>query len=85
MGTEATGRWSAEAAWGLPAFRERFTGSPHLGLGLQDTGRDLAIGWRLAPAGAHAPDLSFDVKAMRLERAGATPDHGLELNLEARW
>ena len=85
MGTEATGRWSAEAAWGLPAFRERFTGSPHLGVGLQDTGRDLAVGWRLAPAGIHAPDLSFDVKAMRLERAGATPDHGLELNLEARW
>ena len=85
MGTEATGRWSAEAAWGLPAFRERFTGSPHLGVGLRDTGRDLAIGWRLAPAGAHAPDLSFDVKAMRLERAGAVPDHGLELNLEARW
>ena len=86
-GTEATGtgRWAAEAAWGLPAFRERFTGSPHLGVGLQDTGRDLAIGWRLAPAGTHAPDLSFDVKAMRLERAGTTPDHGLEMNLEARW
>ena len=86
-GTQATGtgRWAAEAAWGLPAFRERFTGSPHLGVGLQDTGRDLAVGWRLTPAGAHAPDLSFDVKAMRLERADATPDHGLEMNLEARW
>ena len=32
MGTQAGGRWSAEAAWGLPAFRERFTGSPHLRL-----------------------------------------------------
>ena len=85
MGTESTGRWAAEAAWGLPAFRERFTGSPHLGVGLQDTGRDLAVGWRLTPAGLHAPDLSFDVKAMRLERDGATPDHGLEMNLEARW
>ena len=84
-GTESTGRWAAEAAWGLPAFRERFTGSPHLGVGLQDTGRDLAVGWRLTPAGAHAPDLSFDVKAMRLERDGTTPDHGLEMNLEARW
>ena len=86
-GTEATGtgRWSAEAAWGLPAFRERFTGSPHLGVGLQDTGRDLAVGWRLAPAGTHAPDLSFDVKATRIESAGTTPDHGLEMNLEARW
>ena len=84
-GTEASRRWAAQAAWGLPAFRERFTGSPHLGLGLHDTGRDLAIGWRLAPAGANAPDLSFDVKAIRLENANATPDHGLELNLKAQW
>ena len=54
-GTEASRRWAAQAAWGLPAFRERFTGSPHLGLGVHDTGRDLAIGWRLAPAGLQCP------------------------------
>ena len=56
-----------QAAWGLPVFGGGFTGSPHVGYGLTDDGRDYSLGWRLAPAGPQAPELSLGVKATRRE------------------
>ena len=46
----AESRWVAEAAYGLPVFGGRFTGSPHMGLGLATGARDYTLGWRLEPA-----------------------------------
>ena len=40
----ATARWQAEAAYGFPAFSGRFTGSPHMGLGLATGARDYSLG-----------------------------------------
>ena len=45
-GSEATRRWTAEAAYGLPAFGGRYTASPHAGLGLSTGTRDYTLGWR---------------------------------------
>ena len=64
-GSEATSRWAVEAAYGFPGFGGRFTGSPHVGLGLSTGARDYSLGWRLAPEAAPAPDLSFGLKAIR--------------------
>ena len=80
----ATARWQAEAAYGFPAFSGRFTGSPHMGLGLATGARDYSLGWRLTPA-ANAPDLSFGIRATRRESDAAAPEHTLGLEINARW
>ena len=83
---EATARWTAEAAYGFPAFGGRFTGSPHVGLGLATATRDYTLGWRLAPAAnANAPDLSFGAKAMRRESETAQPEHSIGFEATFRW
>ena len=61
------GRWTAEAGWGLPAFGEGFTGSPHVRYGLSGIARDYGVGWRLASESRAARRLSLDVLATRRE------------------
>ncbi len=83
---EATARWRAEAAYGFPALSGRFTGSPHVGLGLATAARDYSVGWRLAPAAnANAPDISFGVRATRRESDGTVPEHSVGFEAIARW
>ncbi len=84
-GSEATSRWAVEAAYGLPAFGGRWTGSPHAGLGLATGVRDWSLGWRLTPEGASAPDLSFGVKVTRRESGTARAEHGIGVDLAIRW
>ncbi len=81
---DATARWHAEAAYGFPALGGRFTGSPHVGLGLATGARDYTLGWRLSPAG-NAPDLSFGVRAIRSESDSAPPAHTVAGEFNARW
>ena len=84
-GSEATSRWALEAAWGLPAFGGRWTGSPHVGFGLATAARDYSLGWRLTPEGRDAPDLSFGLKATRRESDAAVPEHSVGVELRAAW
>lgn len=65
-------------------FGGRFTGSPHVGLGLSNTARDYTLGWRLTP-GANAPALGFGVKATRRESDTAAPEHAVGFEVRARW
>ncbi|MYE26718.1 MAG: hypothetical protein F4X87_05790 [Chloroflexi bacterium] len=81
-----TRRFSAEAGWGFPALGGRFTGSPRLGYGRSDAGRNYSLGWRLKPAAnANAPDVSFGLKATRRESDRAAPEHGVGVAVTARW
>ena len=83
---ETAARWRAEAAYGFPAFSGRFTGSPHVGLGLTTDARDYSVGWRLTPeANANVPDLSFGVRATRRESDGAVPEHSVGFEAVTRW
>ena len=83
---ETTTRWTAEGAYGFPAFSGRATGSPHVGLGLATAARDYSIGWRLTPAAnANVPDISFGVKATRRENDWTAPEHTLGFEATARW
>ena len=84
-GSEATSRWTMEAAYGVPAFGGRFTGSPHVGLGLSTGARDYSLGWRLTPEGRAAPDLSLGVKATRRESDTAAPEHTVGVEATMRW
>ncbi len=83
-GSEAASRWTLEAAWGLPALGERWTGSPHAGLGLATGARDYSLGWRLTPE-ADAPDLSFSVRATRSENDWTAPEHAVGFGITVRW
>ena len=85
-GSEATSRWAMEAAYGLPAFGGRWTGSPHVGLGLATAARDYSVGWRLTPAAnANAPDLSFGLRATRRESDTQSAEHTVGVSITARW
>ncbi|MYF59161.1 MAG: hypothetical protein F4222_08850, partial [Gammaproteobacteria bacterium] len=80
------GRWTAEAAYGLPAFRDRFTGTPHFGYGHAGTGRDYRLGWRLEPADPDALQLTFGIEITRREDARTqAPDHAVNLEVRTRW
>ena len=84
--TDAIGRWTAEAAWGFPAFGGLFTGSPHIGVGVVGTSHDYSAGWRFAPVAApDAPDLSFGILATRRESESGGPEHGIGIEFSARW
>ena len=84
--TENTRRWKVEAAYGFPAFGHRFTGSPHVGIGLATGTRDYTIGWRLTPeARPDAPDFSFGLKATRRESDAQAPVHTAGFEVTARW
>ena len=83
-GNEATTRWALEAAYGLPAFGGRWTGSPHVGLGLATGTRDYTLGWRWTPE-ARAPGLAFGLTATRRESDTAAPEHALGFEATARW
>ena len=82
---EATSRWAMEAAYGLPVLGGRFTGSPHVGVGLATAARDYTIGWRLTPEAASAPDLTFGLKATRRESDGARAEHTAGFEATLRW
>ena len=83
-GAEATRRWTAEAAWGFPAFGGRYTASPHAGLGLAPGTRDVTLGWRWTPA-ENAHPLAFGLKATRRQSDGAAPEHAVGFEASARW
>ena len=81
-GSEATSRWSTEAAYGFPVFGGRFTGNPHVGLGFATTARDYTLGRRWTPEAASAPDLSFGLRATRRESDTAESEH---TEITTRW
>ena len=85
MSGEAASRWTMEAAYGVPAFGGRFTGSPHVGLGLSAAARDYTLGWRWTPEAASTPDLSFGFRAMRRESDSAAPEHTVGFEIRATW
>ena len=69
---------------GFAAFDRRFTGSPHIGLGIATGERDYTLGWRLTPE-AGGLDLGFGVTATRRESDEAPPQHGIGVQLNTRW
>ena len=48
--TASAGRLEAELGYGIALFGGGFTGTPHLGVGLSESGRDYRLGWRLTSA-----------------------------------
>ncbi len=88
-------RLEGEIGYGLPAFGDRFTGTPNIGFGLADGGsREYRLGWRLARAGGSSSGSSgsfaLSLDATRSEPAnangaGSAPEHAIVLRARMRW
>ena len=83
-GSVPESRWSAEGAYGFPAFSGNYTGSPQFGIGITGAGRDYSLGWQLEPEEG-APDIAFGVKATRQESHAAPAVHGAGIEATIRW
>ena len=85
-------RLEMKLGYGMPAFGDRFTSTPELGVGLSDGGRrDYRLGWRLGlvPRG-RLSSFGLGLEATRTEPANdagsrAEPDHGIRFKLDARF
>ena len=83
--TASAGRLEAELGYGIAMFSGGFTGTPHLGVGLSDTGRDYRLGWRLTSARRGDPGFEIGLDATRREAANADTEHGIRLRGVIRW
>ena len=83
--TASTGRLEAELGYGIAMFDGGFTGTPHLGVGLTETGRDYRLGWRLTSARPGDPGFEVGLEATRREAANADAEHGIALRGVIRW
>ena len=54
-------RLEARFGYGFGMFGGQLTGTPEIGLGLSEAGRDYSLGWRLTRAGSGAVSLEFSV------------------------
>ena len=84
----ASRRLELKLGYGVPAFGDRFTATPELGIGLSDAGREYRLGWRLGLAPGGASSFELGIEATRKEPAndaGTAPEHGIRLKLEARF
>ena len=83
--TASTGRLEAELGYGIAMFDGGFTGTPHLGVGLSETGRDYRLGWRLTSARRGGPGFEINLDATRSEAANDDAEHGIALRGVIRW
>ena len=83
--TASAGRLEAELGYGIALFAGGFTGTPHLGVGLSETGRDYRLGGRLTSARRGDPGFEIVLDATRREAANADAEHGLMLRGTIRW
>ena len=83
---EAEGRLEATIGYGMPVLGGRFTGTPELGLGLSERGRDWRLGWRLGLAGSGPVAFDLGAEATRREPAnGDAPENRFALTATMRW
>ena len=86
-GTLDSRRLEARLGYGFPLLGDRLIGTPELGLGLSDTGREYSLGWRLALAGSQRVAFHLALEGTRREAANddGAPEHGLRLRGALRW
>ena len=73
----------AKLGYGFALFGGRYAGTPEIGLGLSDAGREMSLGWRLAEARPAGLAFGLDVEGARREQAygDGGPEHRLGLGL----
>ena len=68
-------------------FGGRFTGTPEIGVGLSDTGRDYRLGWRLGLGSGGGASFELGLEATRRESANdnVPPEHAAGFRIGATW
>jgi len=85
-GAPETGALDLRVGYGFGLGGGRLTGTPNIGFGASDGGRDYRAGWRLTPAVRGHPGFEVNLDATRSEPAGAgAPAHGAMLTGAIRW
>ncbi|MDE2789698.1 MAG: autotransporter domain-containing protein [Paracoccaceae bacterium] len=84
---QASGRLDAQVSYGMPVFGGDFTGTPELGLGLSEAGRDWRLGWKLALAETKRFSFNFGLEGTRWEPSNddAEVEHRFGLTMAMRW
>lgn len=78
-------RLEARFGYSFPAFRNSFTATPEIAVGLSDVGRDYSLGYRLTPGGVA---LELALEARRLEsasRRNAPSEHAATFRVTSRF
>ena len=80
-------RLEFQLGYGFPAFGERFTLTPELGLGFSESGRDYRVGWSLKCLGdGDSLDLSFDLtRRESTSTGGGALEHGVRFGVNTRF
>ena len=84
------GRWTLEAGWGLSMFGGRMLGSPRLVARVSGMTSDYALGARFEPLDGAEPsdkpplNFTLGIHATRRESAETPPQHGVEVEIDAR-
>ena len=71
----------AKAGYGFALFDGRYTGTPELGFGMSDAGREVVLGWRLAEETRTGLAFGLDVEGARQKSAGGSAGHRFGLGL----
>ena len=79
-------RLEATVGYGMPLLGGRFTGTPEVGLGLSESGRDWRVGWRVGLAKSGRMAFGLGVEATRRESANDdAPENRVGLTATMRW
>ena len=87
-GGELSRRLEATVGYGVPVFGGRFIGTPAVGVGLSDAGRELRVGWGVGLARREGSvSMDFEFEATRRESANddREPEHGVGVRFSVRW
>ncbi len=79
-----SGRWTTEAGYGLPAFGNRLTGTPHVGFSTSDYSRNYSVGWRIS-AQTPIPGFSVGITTIRRNSDFGQPEYSIGFNARAQW
>ena len=82
-----SGQFNAEAAYGFPVLRGRFTGSPWVGVGVLQGGRDYRVGYRMSPARQSRTAIHVGIEGVRRENDGSGDgaEHAVALHVGKHW
>ena len=81
-------RFEAVLGYGVPVLGDRFVGTPEIGVGVSDTGREVRLGWRLGLArGGERVSFTLGLEAARRESTDDDrgPEDRIAARLSMRW
>ena len=79
-------RLELTAGYGIAMFGGRFTGTPEVGAGFSDTGRDYRLGWRLGLGASGGTSFELGLEATRRQSANDNKaEHTAGFRIRAAW